>query len=101
MRIEYPAAAVVGRPGRRLAGLRRIRERQALSQAELAERSGLSRATIVSLESGRAGAQYGTIRKIAKALGVEPAELMEPESRGPDDAQNCYAVKRNRHGIAV
>ena len=62
------------------AELRRIRERQALSQAELAERSGVSPATIVSLESGRAGAQYGTIRKIAQALGVEPADLMEPES---------------------
>jgi len=78
--IEYPAAAVVGRPGRRLTELRRIRQRQALSQAELANRSGVSRATIVSLESGRAGAQYGTIRKIAQALGVEPADLMEPES---------------------
>jgi len=77
--IAYPPAAVAGRPGRRLTELRRIRERQALSQAELAERSGVSRATIVSLESGRAGAQYGTIRKIAQALGVEPADLMEPE----------------------
>jgi len=51
-----------------------------LSQAELAKRSGVSRATIVSIESGRAGAQYGTIRKSAQALGVEPADLMEPES---------------------
>ena len=78
--IEYPPAPVAGRPGRRLTELRRIRERQVLSQAELAKRSGVSRATIVSLESGRAGAQYGTIRKIAQALGVEPADLMEPES---------------------
>ena len=78
--IAYPPAAVAGRPGRRPTELRRIRQRQVLSQAELAERSGVSRATIVSLESGRAGAQYGTIRKIAQALGVEPADLMEPES---------------------
>lgn len=57
-----------------------MRERQALSQAELAESAGVTRATIVSLESGRAGAQYETIRKLAKALGVPPAELMDPES---------------------
>ena len=77
--IEYPPAPVAGRPGRRLTELRRIRERQVLSQAELAKRAGVSRATIGSLESGRAGAQYSTIRKIAQALGVEPADLMEPE----------------------
>jgi transcriptional regulator with XRE-family HTH domain len=80
--IEYPPAAVVGRPGRRLTELRRIRERRALSQAELAERSGVARATIVSIESGRAGAQYGTIRKIAEALGVEPEELLAIDTGG-------------------
>jgi transcriptional regulator with XRE-family HTH domain len=61
--------------------LRRLREQAALSQAELAQKAGLSRATVVSLESGRAGAQYATVRKIAQVLGVEPAELMAGEDR--------------------
>jgi transcriptional regulator with XRE-family HTH domain len=78
--VRYPASSVVGRPGRRLTELRRVRERLALSQAELAERSGLSRTTIVSLESGRGGAQYSTMRKLAEVLGVQPADLMGPES---------------------
>jgi transcriptional regulator with XRE-family HTH domain len=77
--IRYDAKAVVGRPGRRLTELRRLRERLALSQAELAERSGLSRTTIVSLEAGKAGAQYASIRKLAEILGVEPVALMGPD----------------------
>jgi transcriptional regulator with XRE-family HTH domain len=77
--VRYPEPAVVGRPARRLKSLRRLRERRALSQAELAEQAGVSRATIVSLESGRAGAQYATMRRLAEVLGVEPAELLGPE----------------------
>jgi transcriptional regulator with XRE-family HTH domain len=71
---------MVGRPARRLSALRRLRESRVLSQAELAERAGVARATVVSLETGRAGAQYATIRKLAKALGIEPNELTtEPQ----------------------
>jgi transcriptional regulator with XRE-family HTH domain len=79
--IGYADPGVVGRPARRLPGLRRLREQAALSQAELAQKAGLSRATVVSLESGRAGAQYATVRKIAQVLSVEPAELMAGEDR--------------------
>jgi transcriptional regulator with XRE-family HTH domain len=75
--VEYADDAVVGRPARRLPALRHLREERALSQEELARLAGLSRATIVSLETGKAGAQYATIRKLAKALGVELAELMD------------------------
>ena len=62
MGIDYSEEAVVGRPARRLPALRRLREQRALSQEELAKTAGLSRATIVSLETGKAGAQYATIR---------------------------------------
>jgi putative molybdopterin biosynthesis protein len=72
---QYNAADVVGRPARRLKRLRAIREAHAMSQAELAQKAELSRATIGSLESGRAGAQYATIRRIAEALDVQPADL--------------------------
>jgi len=72
---QYNAADVVGRPARRLKRLRAIREDHAMSQAELAKKAELSRATIVSLESGRAGAQYATIRRLAEVLAVQPADL--------------------------
>src|ERR1700687_995918 len=92
---EYNAVDVGGRPARRLKRLRVIREARAMSQAELAEQSELSRATIVSLESGRAGAQYATIRRIAEVLGVEPAELMEPNTDAYYSAAIRYVVDHN------
>jgi len=56
--------------------LRKLRERASFSQMELSERSGVSRATIADLELGKRGAQPKTRRKLAKALGVEPWELV-------------------------
>jgi transcriptional regulator with XRE-family HTH domain len=62
--------------------LRELRERASFSQMELSERSGVSRATIADLELGKRGARPKTRRKLAKALGVEPWELVEdPQER--------------------
>jgi transcriptional regulator with XRE-family HTH domain len=58
----------------RVPRLRSVRQRVALSQEELAERSGVSRTTIIKLEAGRE-AWPQTVRKLAKALGVKPEEL--------------------------
>ena len=55
--------------------LREWRERAALSQGELAARSGTSRATIADLEAGNRGAQPKTVRRLAEALEIEPEEL--------------------------
>src|SRR5829696_627370 len=59
----------------RLPELRGLRERANLTQHELAERSRVGRTTIAGLESGRRNAQPKTVRKLADALGVEPAAL--------------------------
>jgi transcriptional regulator with XRE-family HTH domain len=56
--------------------LRELRERASFSQMELSELSGVSRATIADLELGKRGARPRTRRKLAKALGVEPWELV-------------------------
>jgi len=56
--------------------LRELRGRASFSQMELSERSGVSRATIADLELGKRGAQPKTRRKLAKALGVEPWEVV-------------------------
>jgi transcriptional regulator with XRE-family HTH domain len=61
--------------------LRELRERVSLSQMELSERSGVSRATIADLELGKRGAQPKTRRKLAEALGVEPWELVGDSQR--------------------
>jgi len=46
---------------------------------QLAELSGVARPTITTLERGKRGARYDTIRKLSAALGCEPHDLMEPE----------------------
>jgi DNA-binding XRE family transcriptional regulator len=76
-RQEYPA---VGDPDLidALAGLRRERERQGLSLADMAERTGIDRATISKLETGKiANPTIGTLRTYAKALGRRLAWTLE------------------------
>ena len=59
--------------------LRRIRLGQFLSQAELARRSGVHALTITRLEAGRTAPSTRTVRALAQALGISPAELATPE----------------------
>ncbi len=56
--------------------LRELRRQKVLSMRELEEKSGVSYNTVWRLETERTGAQPRTIRKLADALGVEPAELL-------------------------
>lgn len=55
-----------------------LRKDASLSQQELAERSGVSRQTILRLEQGERLARPSTMRKIARALGVKPNQLIAP-----------------------
>jgi len=59
-----------------LPGLKPIRRSRALSQEELARLSGLSKGSIRRLEKMERGAFLRTVRKIAGALDVPPAQLM-------------------------
>ena len=65
-------------PGSRL---RRARERASLSQAELAERAGLSRQLIASAEAGRHAPAVDAALRIARVLG-EPVEALFGEAPG-------------------
>lgn len=65
------------RPGIVGVHLLRLRKRAGLSQEGLAEKSGVHRVTIASLESGQhATADVETINKLAKALDVDNADLI-------------------------
>ena len=55
--------------------LRHIREQSGYSQQNLADESGVSQHTISEIELGRRRPQGRTLRKLAKALGVEVADL--------------------------
>lgn len=62
----------------KLAGLKSIRERRALTQQQLADKAGINRVTIARLEGGTDHPFPTTIRKLADALGVNPESLLEP-----------------------
>ena len=55
--------------------LRLLRERLFITQAELAEYAGIALVTLNRLEKGKQKPSFKTIRKLAKAFGVEPGEI--------------------------
>ena len=55
--------------------LKNWREKKILTQAELAELAEIDRVTVSQLESGPRHPRPGTIRKLARALGITPEEL--------------------------
>ncbi len=58
-------------------GLKQARDKRLLSQRELAAKAGLSPTTILKLEAGRVEESHPrTVRKLAEALEVDPAELV-------------------------
>ncbi len=58
------------------ARVREERTRQGLSQEALAEKSGLHRTYIGSVERGERNVSIDNIERIAKALDVRPADLL-------------------------
>ena len=64
--------------------LKELREQAGLTQPELADRAGLSKAGIADLEQGRREPSWATAVALAGALGVEvTAFLQEPAPREP------------------
>lgn len=59
--------------------LKELRESRALSLRELANEAGVGHNTIYRIEHGQRNALPRTVRRLAKALGVEPRELMKGE----------------------
>lgn len=64
-----------------LPGLAANRCRQGLTQRQLGELAGVAHTTVQQLESLGRGAYPQTVRKLAVALGVEPADLVGGERR--------------------
>ena len=64
------------------ARLRQLRQERALSLRELGKVSGVAFDTVNKLENEHREAQPRTLRKLAKALGVEPKELMKGDADG-------------------
>jgi transcriptional regulator with XRE-family HTH domain len=63
------------RPGEMV---RLLRQKNELTQADLAARSGLTQSTISSIENGRAQLGVERAKSLARALHVHPAALVFP-----------------------
>lgn len=74
----------VWRKNRKRAGkrLRAIREEAGLNQIQLAAASGLTHEAISRLETGRCWPYAETVRKLARALGVEPERFIARDKTG-------------------
>lgn len=59
--------------------VKKVRERALLTQKELADRAGIGTATLNRIEKDRVEPHFTTIRKLAKALDVDPFELLPKE----------------------
>lgn len=68
---------------RRLVGtnVRAFRLAKGWTQEEFAERSGFSQQYISGLESGRRNPTVVSLFELAQALGIDPADLLQPTSR--------------------
>ena len=59
--------------------LKELRKLSAFSQQELVDASGVRRNTTSRIELGETGAHGRTLRKLARTLGVDVAELVKIE----------------------
>jgi len=62
------------------AQLREAREQALLTQEELAARAGVQPFTISRIETDKVEPRFSTIRKLAKALDMDPQALTRRES---------------------
>lgn len=59
--------------------LKQLRENRLLTQAELAERSGMALSSLVRIENDQVDPRFSSIRKLASGLNVHPQELTNRE----------------------
>ena len=61
--------------------MRRVRHDQGMTQEELAARAELSMRYVGSVERGRVSASVTVLGRLAKALNVDPCDLIKPHKR--------------------
>ncbi|MCL2193362.1 MAG: helix-turn-helix transcriptional regulator [Treponema sp.] len=66
--------------------IKRYRNNQNLSQADLAEKLDISVNFLCNIENGNRGISFETIAKFVSALNIEPYELFKTETSMPSNA---------------
>jgi transcriptional regulator with XRE-family HTH domain len=67
--------------------LKELREAAGISQEELANRAGMSVASIRSLEQDRSEPSWSTVLKLARALNVRTTEFERPVKKRKGDGR--------------
>jgi len=80
-------------------GERVRRARGSMSQAALGALVGISRASISNIEAGRQHPPLHLLPRLARALGVEPAQLIGPAELG-HDVDVTGLIPEERHFVA-
>ena len=78
--------------------IRRIRLEKGMTQKQVAQACGTADAYIRAYELGKYNPKPSTVAKIAKALGVTPAELYGRDERGERDAYTEFAIYQAENG---
>ena len=65
------------------------RKEKNLTQAQLAERLGISNKTVSKWENGRCMPDYSVIQALCRELGVTLQELMDGGEAGPNSISTC------------
>ena len=87
-------------PVQRFAGnLRRVREESGLSQAEVADRSGMHASTISAMERALHTPRLDSILRLSSALDVDPATLLSGMCWSPSRRQ--FVVSQDRTETAA
>jgi len=59
--------------------VKRLRTREALTQAQLARRAGIALATLARIERNEVEPHLTNVKKLADAFGVHPSVLIDEE----------------------
>lgn len=81
--------------------IRSLREAKGFSQGDIEKRSGLLRSYISRVEGGYTAPSLATIDKFAKALGVQPYQMLlnDGAKRRPTSSREDRAVSRSANRL--
>lgn len=73
--------------------IRRLRDVQGFSQAELANRAGVTQGALSQIEAGKRLINLNTLYRLGDALGMLPSRLLALAEIGPDKESLAASAK--------